>query len=141
MAKLASLHAQRAIRTLLRNDAALTALTGAAQRVFDGVPDDQPYPYITFGDHSGEPWDAFGQDGQESRITMFVWSQARGYEEVLAIAERVNELLHQHQLVLTSGGLTTVSLRLEMMDTMREPDGRTRRAILRYHLFTQEPPS
>lgn len=138
MAKLASLHVQKAIRSLLRSDAALTALTGAAQRVFDGVPDDQPYPYITFGDHSGEPWDVFGRDGQESRVTMFVWSQARGYEEGLTIANRVNELLHNANLNLASGGMSTVLLRLEMMDTMREPDGRTRRAVLRYRLITQE---
>ncbi len=143
MARLASLAAQIAIRTLLRSDAALEALTGddgeGGACVFDGVPDDTNYPYVTFGDHNETPWDVFAKDGSENRLTLYVWSQAAGYEEALTIADRINVLLHNATLAFdVSDERESVRCRLEMLDTMREPDGRTRRAVLRYLINTEE---
>ncbi|HEX6956259.1 MAG TPA: DUF3168 domain-containing protein [Agromyces sp.] len=143
MARLASLAAQIAVRTLLRSDAALEALTGddgdGGARVFDGVPDDQAYPYVTFGDHNESPWDVFGKDGSENRLTLFVWSQALGYEEALTIADRIQQLLHNASLAFdVSDERASVRCRLEMLDTMREPDGRTRRAVMRFLINTEE---
>lgn len=144
MGKLSLIYAQTAIRGLLLADATLMAMlnTGAdpLTGVYDGVPDDAPYPYISFGEKHTEPWDVFGQDGNDDRIMIYCWSQARGDEESLLVASRVNELLHGTSLDLTADGFDTVgfSLQLEMLDTMREPDGRTRKCISRYKIQTQE---
>lgn len=145
MGKLSLVALQTAIRTILVNDATLTSLTGSSAltsgaRVFDGVPDDQAYPYISFADKHVEPVDTFDKDVNDDRIMLYVWSQSKGDAEALNIASRVNDLLHGASLDLTASGFRNIpsSLQLEMLDTMREPDGRTRKAIMRYKTMNEE---
>lgn len=138
MARFALIPAQVAIRARLRADATLDTLIGA-DRILDGVPDNTPYPYVTFGEKNTKPWDVFGTDGNEDQITLYVWSQAKGDKEATDIGSRINELLHGYALDLSSDNFDTVLLQLDFADFgHREPDGRTRRAILRYKLITQE---
>lgn len=140
MGKLSVLPLQTAIRTLLLADGTLTGLLAASTAVYDGVPDDAEYPYVTFDTKHSEPTDTFDKDVNDDRITLYIWSQARGDEQALTIASRINDLLHGTTLDLASSGFRNVpgSLQLDMMDTMREPDGRTRKAILRYKTTNEE---
>lgn len=140
MGKLSLIPLQSAIRTLLLADGTLTALLATVTSIYDGVPDDAAYPYIVFGEKNTTPNDVFGQDVNDDKITLYVWSQALGDEQALTIASRVCDLLHGTDVNLTSGGFRNVpsSLQLEMLDTMREPDGRTRKAIMRFKAMNEE---
>ena len=140
MGKLSLIHVQSAIRTLLLADGTLCALLASTTAIYDGVPDDAAYPYIAFGEKHTEPWDTFSGDANDDRIMLYVWSQAKGDLEALTIASRVNDLLHGSTLDLASAGFRMVpsSLQLEMLDTMREPDGRTRKAMMRFKLQAEE---
>jgi len=138
VAKLSLIPAQAAIRTRLLADGTLTALLASATSIYDGVPDDAEYPYVVFGEKHSQPWDVFGKDGHDDSISIYVWSRALGDEECLTIASRINELLHGFALDVSSAGFSTVLLQLDMLDTMREPDGRTRKSVSRYKIMTQE---
>lgn len=81
---------QTAIYARLTGDATLTALiTG----VFDEVPDNQPFPYVTIGDFDSSEWRTHDRPGYEVVGSIHVWSKARGNKESLDIGNAIGRLL------------------------------------------------
>jgi hypothetical protein len=111
-------------------DAGVQAALGAPPRIFDHVPDDTAFPYLTIGD--GATLEAGTDTGQGSfhRLALHVWSRARGRSECRAIMDAVIAALHE--TALAPAGRVLTYLRFEGSDTLRDPDGRTYHGIVRF---------
>lgn len=134
---------QKAIFDLLSNDAALATLlgttVGGAQKIFDHVPDNSPYPYVTMRikpmtDRSNEDW-----DGVLLQLTLEVWHQYPGLGDlaVQQIQERLDQLMNNNNTVCIDGW-NIVSNRRNTANILDEPDGRTKHGIQSFNLLLGE---
>ena len=68
---------QKAIHAQLIADAGLTALLGGP-RIYDDVPRQPAFPYVTYGGCTVRDWSTGTDDGDEHTVTMHVWCRAAG---------------------------------------------------------------
>ena len=64
---------------------ALTAnanLMGAVSGVYDHVPADSAFPYVTIGETTVTDWSSKTFDGQVHSVTLHVWSRGAGTQGV-----------------------------------------------------------
>ena len=127
---------QTAIYSKLTGDGTLMAqVTG----VFDSgaVPENQAFPYITLGDTTEAPDNAFGTRGYDDTLTLHIWSDALGFKECHIILARMNTLLDQQTLTLISHH--HVGTWYEFSETLNDPgvDG-IKHIPVRYRIETQE---
>lgn len=125
---------QRAIYDVLVGDAAILDLLGAP-RIYDAVPDNSAFPYLTLGQSSVADWSTGSEAGEEHRLTLHVWSRAAGRREAQELMAALRAALHGRALGLD--GHRLVNLRHELSDVRREPDGVTTRATLRFRAVTE----
>lgn len=123
---------QDAVRTALSTDSALAALVTG---VFDQVPAGQTFPYVVFGEKSEGAFGTFGRHGLKSTLRLDIRSQA-GDAELLAIYDRVKEVLEQQPLALSE--YTVILSRTTLLKTVLDPDGTTRRAESQLEVIAQE---
>jgi hypothetical protein len=132
------LNLQGAIITVLKADSGLKALVNAG--VYDSVPrapDGTPtvaFPYVAFGDTQLLPELGEQTDAAETIVTLHCWSRAVGFPEVRKIAKAVAAVLHDATFALSSGQLQ--SLLLESTQVLRDPDGLTSHAVLKFSALT-----
>src|SRR5256885_11453596 len=83
-------------------DATLASL--GVTGVFDhrGVPESQPFDYITIGDTIERPNNTLGRRGYNDTITIYIWSRQLGQKTAQAIVARLNQLLDQVHLNLST---------------------------------------
>ena len=117
---------QKAVFAALAADAPLIALLGAA-RIYDDVPQSADFPYLTFGQSTARDWSTASEDGSEHTITLNVWSQAKGRNEVHEIMAAARSALHGQPLTLE--GHRLINLRHEFL---RSPPRRRRRDLSRH---------
>ena len=125
---------QKAIYGTLAADTALVALLGG-EHIYDDVPRGAAFPYVTFGPSTTRDWSTGTEAGSEHLVTLRAWSKAGGEKEVHLVLEAIRNALHEAALAL--GGHRLVSLRHEMSDAMREPDGETYQGIARFRAVTE----
>ena len=118
---------QKALYETLSGDTALTALVTG---IFDHVPQEQDYPYVTFGDYTATDWSTNTTSGIEYLLTLHVWSREGGRRQATAICENIYRLLHDaaitvplHKLVLIRMTSSTITV---------ENDGATYHASMRF---------
>jgi hypothetical protein len=126
-----SLAMQRAIYDALTADLLLAEVMGGAVRVYDLVPADASFPYITIGDDqaldagvSCEPdmWEYFS--------TIHVWSRATigaGRIEAKFIAGLTREILKTPP---AAPGFNVHLSQCERLDHLRDPDGLSAHSIV-----------
>lgn len=120
---------QQAVHARLIADVTLMAkVTG----VFDGVPAQQPFPYVIVGDATEMPDNAHNQDGHDTTLTIRIASRYEGFKEALSIAQRIDVLLDDQLLVVTGWG--SIKTQREFRETMRDTDGVTRHVVQRYRV-------
>ncbi|WP_327268812.1 DUF3168 domain-containing protein [Streptomyces sp. NBC_01218] len=126
---------QGALIAALRGNADLSALI---KGVYDFTPEDVPYPFVVVGESVETPDNRLRGFGRQTVVTLHVWSQYRGYAEVLRIGARVTALL-DHQ-PLTVPGLDWVATRFEFSQTLTDPEppGNIRHLVLRYRVVTEQ---
>ncbi|MFE6223330.1 DUF3168 domain-containing protein [Streptomyces sp. NPDC057854] len=127
---------QAAVYARLTGDEQLSALiTG----VYDYVPEDVAFPYVTVGEAIETPDNTVAGLGRETVVTLHVWTRARGHAKGLAIAARITALL-DHQ-PLTLAGAHHVATRYEFGQTLTDPEppGDIRHVVLRYRVVTEQP--
>jgi len=135
----APLEAQKAIFTKLTGDTALATLLGASQsvqKVFDFVPDNTPYPYITI---SPKPFTERGNHTKEGWACEFqinVYHQVRGDKTVQSIQARVNDLLNDQSLSVS--GWNVLGCRRTFVDILTLEDNVTKMGIQRFNLLLGE---
>ena len=130
----ASLALQAAILSALTGHAPLVALL-AGPRVYDDVPPNAQYPYLTFGQSSQRDWSTGTEEGAEHLVTIHVWSRAAGRRQVHDIAAAIHAAVHDRPLALT--GYRLVNLRHEFSESRRDGDGETYRGVIRYRAVTE----
>lgn len=86
-----SLALQKAVVAALKADAALQGLVGG--RVFDRVPGDAAYPYVSLGDETVVDDGDQCHAGAETSLTLDVWSDEVGRVQAKQIAARVAAVL------------------------------------------------
>jgi hypothetical protein len=123
-----------AIYQALVADAALSAALGGA-RVYDEVPRDAAFPYVTLGD--ARISDASGDDGptQEHQLTLHAWSRQGGHKQAHVITGALLQALDD--VALQPSGHRLVNLRFALADIRREADGRTYHALVRFRAVTE----
>lgn len=126
---------QQAVFATLTVSDDIQSHVGDPPRVFDAVPRGAAFPYIVVGDDGETNWDTATESGSEHRLTVHVWSREAGHKEIKTIAEAVRECLDGASLSLTGHNL--VDLRFLTADFMREPDGETFHAVLRFRAVTE----
>ncbi|MEM6666086.1 MAG: DUF3168 domain-containing protein, partial [Pseudomonadota bacterium] len=103
--------------------------------VFDHVPENAPYPFLSLG-----AWnDGDGQTGpgdiREHRFRLYGWSKKAGRREAADMADAVRTVLHDATLSVTDHHL--VSLRVEGTEITRDPAAGLYRAEVRLRALTE----
>jgi len=125
---------QQAVYAAL-NVAGITSLLGTggivnewAGQVLDSS-DPAPFPFVTFSFPASVPFETKDGTGQRSVVQVDVWSRVNT-SQVKTIAGAVYEALHRQALAVTGH----ISTELTGMDFSRDPDGITRRGMLRFEV-------
>lgn len=130
-----SFELQVAIVTRLKAAAAVTAFVGA--RVYDSVPENPTFPYITVGEGDETSDDADCVDGFEISLDIDVWSRAQGFPEAKKISDEVRKALKSPELTIPTNAL--VDFRHRQTRFLRDPDGLTSHAVMTFEGFAEQP--
>lgn len=130
-----TLELQGAIVTRLKAYSSLTAHIG--QRVYDSVPAQPAFPYVSIGPSDEVTDDAECIDGFEISMQIDVWSRAVGFPEARQIADAVRQALHGYEINLAGNALVYFHHRVTRM--FRDPDGLTNHAALTFTGFAEQP--
>jgi hypothetical protein len=104
--------------------------------VHDAVPQSSSFPYVTIGEDTATDWSSKTTNGQETTVTLHVWSRYNGYAEAKQIGGEVIELMTVTPLVMT--GFKADTAKLDMQEYFVDSDGVTRHGIIRFRLFISE---
>jgi hypothetical protein len=126
----AALALQEAVFAALAADAGIKALIGDPARLYDDVPRDAAYPYVTIGEAREEDWSTKTEEGSEHRLVFYVWSRYGGRREVKQILSRIRTVLHDASPGVS--GYALINLRCEAMEAFRAGDARSYRGVARY---------
>jgi Protein of unknown function (DUF3168) len=118
---------QQALYTALKNNIG----PEVGPRVFDNVPSNAQFPYVTLGDGQVLPDKADCIDGTEHFPQIDVWSRAVGYPEAKTISKNILAVLDDKPLPMP--GYVAVIFELENIQYLRDPDGLTRHVALIFH--------
>ena len=130
-----SFELQVAIVTRLKATAAVTAFVG--NRVYDSVPDNPVFPYITVGEGDETSDDADCIDGLEISLDIDVWSRGSGFPEAKKISDEIRKALKTSELTIPTNAL--VYFRHRQTRFLRDPDGKTSHAVLQFEAFVEQP--
>lgn len=130
-----SLELQGAIVARLKSSAALGGLISA--RVYDAVPANAVFPYVTVGEGEETSDDVDCIDGFEISLDIDVWSRAVGFPEAKRISQEIRAALKSSDLALTDNAL--VFFRHRQTRFMRDPDGLTSHAVMTFEAFAEQP--
>jgi hypothetical protein len=125
---------QTGLRIALLADAALVAALGGDQ-VFDDVPREAPFPYITIGDIDTRDWSTQTSRGHEHIVTLHLWSRHRGRKQVQDLIAEVDRILDGADPPLQ--GHRLVNLSTVFWTAQREPDGEIYRGTVRLRAVTE----
>jgi len=103
--------------------------------VYDAVPMDTPYPYVTIDSERVTNISPIaGRKRQQRLVYLSVWSDYQGQAEVKRINGEIAAALDERALPLEDG--RAVSVRLVSADSNREPDGRTYQGSVAIRVIT-----
>lgn len=133
--------AQKAIFAKLANDATLQTLLGttpAAPKVYDHIPQEEPWPFISIQIKPLEDRGNQTLEGVEFRYQVNVWYRApgRGDLKVQEIQGRIDELLHRQDICID--GWNIISHRRSTVDILDEDDGVTKHGVQIFTLMLGE---
>lgn len=122
---------QKTIYDLLVNDTDLITLLGEGN-VFDNVPQNHPYPYISL---QLKPWSNRANttwDGLDASLQINVWARVDGDLFVQSVQKRIDELLNNIDICVE--GWDVISLRRTLIDIFQDPDGVTLHGVQTFNL-------
>lgn len=126
---------QTAIFAALAADAGIKAVLGDPPRVYDEVPRNAAMPYLVIGDDKETDWNTSTDTGTEHALILHVWSRARGRKESKAIADAIRTALDDANLA--PPGHTLIGIKYQSAEFLRQTDGQTYHAILRFRAVTE----
>ncbi len=125
----------KAVHLALSADIGIQNLLGTNPRLYDHVPEDPIYPYLTYGPMRSE--NIGGDDLQLTahNMTLHLWSRYGGRAEIMALTDAVSGVLESGSWQLATGIL--VNANVMFTDNFRAPDGRTLHGVIRFNATTQ----
>ncbi|MFZ3494624.1 DUF3168 domain-containing protein [Streptomyces sp. 5.8] len=108
-------------------------LMGLVSGVYDEVPEDAPFPYLTIGSITERADDAHNQRGLAAQITLDVWSRYRGWAEAAQILDAADTVLDRQPL--TVAGYQDVSIAHDAHTLLRDPDPAIRHISVTYRVW------
>lgn len=103
----------------------------AGGRVYDNVPPDVVFPYVSLGPCQVIPDKAECIDGTEVYPQLDVWSRATSFGEIKLVVRDVLRLLDDQPLAVT--GFNLVVFQYQEVRYTNDPDGLTRHAAITFH--------
>lgn len=135
-----SLPLQAAIVSRLKNDSGVQAVVG--QRIYDEVPANPTFPYISLGDNQVLPDDAgipqeatCWIDGTEVFWQLDGWARDPHYPTTKQISQAVVAAFHNKPLTIT--GYSNVICELNTVNYLHDPDGITRHVAISIRFLIQ----
>ncbi|HEY4124730.1 MAG TPA: DUF3168 domain-containing protein [Rhizomicrobium sp.] len=126
---------QTAIFAKLSADTSVKAVLGNPSRLYDEVPRNGAMPYLVIGDDKESDWSTSTDSGTEHALVLHVWSRARGRKESKSIADVIRASLDD--ATLTPAGHTLIDIKYQSAEFLRQTDGQTYHAIIRFRAVTE----
>jgi len=120
---------------LALHKALLARLDPLSCPVYDAVPQNAAFPYVTLDTSVSQNIDYLVERNDERFVFFNVWSEVRGQAEVLAIMGQMDALLHNAALTLDAG--RSLNLRVERTMTQRDADNLTFMGQLTLRVITR----
>ncbi|MFE9381777.1 DUF3168 domain-containing protein [Streptomyces sp. NPDC007025] len=117
---------------------ASTALTALVSGVYDEVPEDAAFPYVSFGSMTETPADAHDGQGLDVLVVLHVWSKAPGSGEAYDVFAALDAALDR--VPLTVPGWSDVSIRHEQHEAVQDPDPDVRHINSQYRVWLTRNP-
>lgn len=122
------------LHTALSNDLGVAAIFGSPPRLYDAVPEDPAYPYLSYGEMRSS---AIGGDDSpvySHLATLHIWSRYQGRAEIIACLAALTAALESDVHI---NDVHLVSSNILYADHFRAPDGRTLHGVIRLNLTTE----
>lgn len=146
----ASIEIQRAVYQKLRNDATLVTLLAvdavfgspSVPAIYDVPPqsitpeDSSAFPYLVIGDDTATEFDTDEINGQETTITIHVFSRYQGRSQAKTIVDAIYQALHD--TTLTIPGHDFVFCFWEFSEPIPEPEVMTQHYVTRFRIVVME---
>ena len=133
---------QQAIYTRL-NDTSVTALLSTAYAplaaIFTDVPQsvdaekETDFPFITIGADTITAFDSKDDPGGNAIAQIDIWDRAKSMLDIKALVDVVDARLRRQPLAIS--GVTHITTEMDSMVISRDPDGKTKRALLLYRVL------
>ena len=133
MSEDSALSIARAHLALIKSDPSVAAMV--ADRVFDFIPRQVPYPFIIYHITNSDEWDTTRENGEEHAIFIHVYDDYEGPKRARQIMRRLFELLHD-QTTLTLIDHNLVNCRRVFYTMDREEQ--LYHGVSRYRAITEE---
>lgn len=101
-----------------------------AGRVYDEIPEDAPFPYVSFGSFTEFPDDSHDAQGLNALVTIHVWSKAPSNAEAYDLFAAVDAALDR--VPLTVAGFKDVYIKHAQHQALQDPDPRFRHINAQY---------
>ena len=133
---------QQAIYTRL-NDSSVTSLLSTyyspLAAIFTDVPqaDDSEletaFPFITFGGDTINPFDSKDDLGGSAIVQIDVWDRAASMLDLKVLVDAIDARIRRQPLAIS--GVTHITTELDSCVFSRDPDGKTKRALILYRVL------
>jgi hypothetical protein len=133
---------QQAIYTRL-NHSSVTALLSTAYAPLAAIFTDVPqaldaekqsnFPFITIGADTINPFDDKSNLGGNAIVQVDIWDRAASMLDLKALADVVDARLRRQALAIS--GVTHITTELDSSVFTRDPDGKTKRALILYRVL------
>lgn len=133
---------QQAIYTRLNNSAVTSLLSTAYAplvAIFTDVPQaidaesEAQFPFITIGGDTINPFDDKDNPGGSAIVQIDIWDRQTSMVRLKTIADAVDARLRRQPLSIS--GVTHITTELDSSVFSRDPDGKTKRALLLYRVL------
>lgn len=109
-------------------------------KVFDDMPEEEPYPYVVMGEITTRNWSDKFEAGQEIYSTIHIWSQYPGRKEADEMADGILQAMTISPLDLSPNFRAVLDGNdiFDSYDLIVDIDGKTRHGILTLHYLIEE---
>jgi len=130
------LELQGAIVARLKADTGIIALVD--DRVYETIPIDTPFPYVSYAGSSETEDDADCILGSAISVQIDAWSRTVGFPECKRVCDAVRNALHDIDLELSINALVMIEHR--QIRIFRDPDGLTNHGVIEFEAFIERQP-
>lgn len=105
--------------------------------VYDHVPDDAPFPFVSLGEDTEIDWSAKSEPGEEVTHTVHIYSRWKGMKETKDIKNQVVMALTEENELDLGDEFRIVLRRPDSFNSFRENE-KTRHSVVRMRYLIEE---